>query len=147
LKIVTFPKNKQIHFIRNYLAKRSSIWHEESNKNLQSAVNQTNESHPMKLDSGDAINRAFFVKVPFEKENAYGAEKTFLWKLINKTKTNDPLYEDRAKICKDRNLEGFNRLDRFICHRAGLFHPNVEGANAYFNAIKSELERVFKTIN
>lgn len=136
------PTLKQTHFIRNYLAKRSAIWYEESNESLRNAVDKTNKLPELKTVSRDLPARVFFAKVTFGAENTYGAQNTFLWKLIDKTRTNDPLFEARAEICQALKLEGANRLERFVCHRAGLFHPNIKGADAYYKAIISKLEQI-----
>lgn len=143
-KKASLPKIKWIHPFRNYLAKHSSVWVDESNKNLQISVNKINNLYPFKEISGKPNQRVFFAKPYFEKENAYGAKESFLWELIDKTKTNDPLYEVRTGICKDTKLDGLNKPERFICQRAGLFHPNIKGADSYFLSIKNELNKFIK---
>jgi lysophospholipase L1-like esterase len=141
--ILKLPVFDQYHFIRNFIAKRSSTWVAESNDHLSRAVKNLNELKPFKTASGNNENRAFFVKAPFGKANAYAADKTFLWRLTENVKVDDDRFADREAICKDKKVEGLNQFERFVCRRAGLFHPNKDGADAYYEAIRAELTKIF----
>ncbi|MDQ4123249.1 MAG: hypothetical protein M3209_17570 [Acidobacteriota bacterium] len=133
-KIFNLKPFKKFRVIRNIFAKRSSVWYLESAKGLEKAVSETNKalSEP----------RVFYVDPAFQYENSFSASNTYLWKLIDNTRTDDSLYAKRQDICADRRLTHFNRFDHFICHRAGLFHPNKAGAAAYYRAIANKLKEI-----
>lgn len=141
----SLPEVEKIHPFRNYLAKHSSVWVDESNKNLRHAVNNINNLYPLKGMSGELGKRVFFAESQFEEKNAYGAKESYLWELIDQTKTNDCLYETRTKVCRAQGLDGLIKTDRIICQRAGLFHPNIKGADSYFQSIKTELVKFIQS--
>ena len=142
------------------LAARSTEWTVASNDALEKAVANLN-SGESRLPIGNhpgappqASLRAQFVSVEFKPENAYGPKETFLWKLVGR--------EPNTELeCADKNILGklivgdelqvherpcmcdqAGRRNNIVCLRAGAFHPNTEGAKAYFRAIKSKLERI-----
>jgi len=96
--------------------------------------------------------RALFVPVLFKDENAYAANSSFLWEIIPNQKVvvecadqswilkliaADELQTTRACACDQAG-----KRNDFFYVRAGAFHPNVKGADAYFVAIKQKLERI-----
>lgn len=142
------------------LAERSREFVEESNEALKDAVKHLNEKRPLpavKADSGvpppDASTRALFVAVPFGPDNAYAAHNTYLWRLGRKNPTlilkcaddnfitrfvvNDEMQAERPCSCDQAG-----RRNDPVCFRAGAFHPNREGANAYYEAIRQRLEKI-----
>lgn len=148
--------------VRDKLAERSTAWVCSANEALDEAVKATNEFFPMKDNFGKAENRVFFAKVYPEfikDENAYGTdlrengkkcafgnekkiERSFVWEFKERARTNDELYYERdTKICTEKEIIELKRPDRFICRRAGLFHPNIKGAEAYSKAIKEEINK------
>ncbi len=117
----------------------SEIWYTESNRHIEAQVKKLNETNKL-TDS----NRAFFAKVNFD-DHGYNAEDTFLWKLEGKAKTDDKLRDARKTICSPTNDHKFTpEFDYQVCKRAGLFHPNVKGAEAYFEAIIELLDKNWK---
>jgi lysophospholipase L1-like esterase len=143
------------------LAERSQQWTVASNAAFADAVKSFNSTHsglPVAGDNGpsappEASMRALFVAVPFTDENAYAANRAFLWKLVpkppnlvlecaekdplKKLMVSDELQEKRPCMC-DKVGKG----DDIACVRAGAFHPNVQGAELYFKSISKELERI-----
>ena len=160
------------------MTKTSKIWYEDTNKYLQAAVNQINYDKPLENQSAfsnlpattqsipvGVSKRAFFAQVDFEKENAFAAANTYLWKVENFSdrdftitsshtnhacpdirelqmkkiiKTDDELFGLRNAYCNCRDLryKGFN-LEK--CYAAGTGHPNKEGAKEFARAIQFQL--------
>jgi hypothetical protein len=142
LKLFSRKEFDKLRFIRNELANRSLIWHQASVAGLRSAVLQANNSLRKKNLAEE--DRIFYSSPDFKIENAFAASQTFLWKLDDKLETDDPLFNKRKQICADEQLKHWKSYKRFICHRAGLFHPNVEGANEYFKSLQNTLDEIFK---
>jgi lysophospholipase L1-like esterase len=129
--------------LRTILSERSKTWHIKSDEALQKAVDDFNgkNSIPSKSIQFTAVNpRAYFVKSDFKDPHCYGVDRTtYLWRIRENTRTNDDLSDERNdKICKVRNGSPLGLL---TCNRAGAFHPNREGAEAYAVAIKKKLAR------
>jgi hypothetical protein len=145
------------------LAERSREFVEKSNEALKAAVKHLNEKRPplaiSNADSAvappDASARALFVAVPFGHNNAYAAPNSFLWRLgrkdpalvlkcaddnfITRFVVNDEMQKDRPCMCDQAE-----RKNDQVCFRAGAFHPNREGANAYFESISRRLEPILR---
>jgi len=143
------------------LAARSREFVHESNNALEAAVKHLNDHRPLSPSSNtssaaqppEASARGLFVSIPFGDENAYAAPNTFLWKLGRKNPTlvlecaddnfvtrfvvNDEMQRERPCMCDQAG-----RKNDPVCFRAGAFHPNREGADAYFNAIRQKLENI-----
>lgn len=141
------------------LSERSKEWVKVSNNALEEAIIRFNSKRsPLPLvrkgaeaPTPKASLRAHFVSVPFDDENAYLAPKSFLWHLTGKDPklelkcvdknllsnlvTEDPLQEGRPCMC-----DHAGKRNDISCIRAGTFHPNTKGAEAYFQAIKEKLE-------
>lgn len=154
-----------------YIAERSKYWVTVSNSALQCAVNAFNNGHRAEQDincvtepvAPEATARAIFVGVPFEPKNAYAAPESWLWQLTAKDKWQFATQDNRPPLvihCVDENILGklvaqdeiqgtrpcmcdhAGKRNDLTCVRAGTFHPNIKGANAYFEAIKEKLEKV-----
>ena len=143
------------------LAERSREFVEASNEALADAVKHLNERRPAlaarPAGSGApppaATLRGHFVPIPFGPENAYAAPRSFLWKLGRKSPTlalkcaddnlitrfvvNDDVQATRPCMCDQAG-----RRNDPVCFRAGAFHPNREGSNAYFEAMRDKLAGV-----
>jgi lysophospholipase L1-like esterase len=144
-----------------HMANRSRDWTVASNAALAAAVKSFNSSRaglPLMGNKSpspppDAFARALFVPVLFADENAYAAKDALLWKLIPKSPdvvlecaetntlknliANDELQTKRGCMC-----EQAGKKNDLICLRAGAFHPNVQGAELYFQSITKELARI-----
>lgn len=124
-------------WVRDSLARKSGYWQQYSDSSLNRAVEELNEARPLKdLSSQTGLPRAFFVPAPFKPENSYAAPDTYLWKLVSWGKSNDEKRAERKLLCR---LEGKKDLAYSRCVKSALGHPNVKGAQAYFEAIKNKL--------
>lgn len=149
--------------VLRWLADRSAHWVEVSNAALGRAVDALNRDRPRPpvVNCGqmaappEAFARGIRVEVPFKPENAYAAPDSWLWQLT----TTDKL-PDLVVNCLDKNLlqnlvtqdemqgtrpcmcDHAGRRNDLACVRAGTFHPNRKGSNAYFEAIRNKLSGV-----
>jgi hypothetical protein len=73
-------------------------------------------------------------------EYAYGTTETHLWKLpftfLWWTFNKDEMYDARAQICKQVYT---SVLDREVCRINPIAHPNVKGAEAYADAVMTQI--------
>jgi hypothetical protein len=147
--------------ILSIMAARSREFVTASDDALKMAVKGLNENKDfpplpaVRADDGrppstEATMRALFVAANFEPKHAYGTEDSYLWKLgrrppalklkcaddnlVTRLVVNDEMQEDRPCMC-----DHAGRRTDLVCFRAGTFHPNIGGANAYFEAIKNKL--------
>ncbi len=135
---------ERIPVVRDLLAKRSAVWKEYSDFELETAVNQLNRMRPMRGIQGQTeLPRAFFVPSPFKPENSYAASETYLWKLVDWGRSNDETRLEREKWSKMEGKKGFGHS---LCKKGAFGHPNVQGAHAYFEAIKNRLEPMIKPL-
>lgn len=117
---------------------RSKVWFEDSNRELQSAVNRLNEK--------TGKQKAVFVKSPLTEENSLETPNTLLFKLGKKGKLNDYFYDKRLIECKEilgglRKSIGLKQSIR-QCEIAAIGHPTPEGSKAYAKAIETVLKNV-----
>jgi hypothetical protein len=110
---------------------RANIFSEASTSSLQSVVNTMNAT-PSPL-GGDRFR---YAPLPFRSENAYGGPYTWLWYLNEK----DEVYDRRKAACDRWPDAPFKDA---VCKGASVGHPNVKGAQAYTDAIKSVLTTFF----
>jgi lysophospholipase L1-like esterase len=135
------------------LSCQSDAWCRESDIFTRSAVDTVNRTHALPAAAGAIAGpRAVFVKAPFSAENAYGAPKTFLWKLLPGTgidqllKTDDQLYHVRGEYCDCKAIK-LTFFHNQACRVAGTGHPNLDGSRAYADAIRAALEKVIAATN
>jgi lysophospholipase L1-like esterase len=137
------------------LAERSKEFVKASNDALEDAVDHLNKERPL---PGGVSARGLFVPVAFGDDNGYAALRSYLWRLGRKDPTlvlncaddnivtrfvvNDEMQRDRPCMCSRARELDYPRAKYLICFRAGAFHPNRDGAVAYFEAIKAKLETV-----
>jgi hypothetical protein len=120
----------QPHFtVKDRLVLLSKIWTKRIQEVLEDDVDRFNKEigHPL----------AGIATPTFLPENALYAGKSMLWELSPDLEPEDPLAEYRKIHCPDGSL-----LSRFICHRASMAHPNVEGAKAYSDEIMKAWQRL-----
>jgi hypothetical protein len=137
-------------------AERSRKWKDASDAALQDAVSDFNKAQP-----GNPANQwSIFTTVKFSDENAYAASNSFLWQLGPKGQASFecPNYQGllgtllKNLIVNDEQqlvrpcaciLAGMDHGgDGIFCMRAGAFHPNRLGAQAYFEAIRNRLDNL-----
>ncbi len=119
---------------------RSRIWFEDSNREMQGAVNHLNEKF--------GKPRAIFVKSNFTENDAVHTDNTLLFEMDKKGKINDPQYQQRAIDCKkvlaDLKREINLKQSVRLCEMAAIGHPNIEGAKRYAEAIINNLKQNYK---
>ena len=108
---------------------RSGIFYYESENGLQAAVNLVNMS-------SRGRNRFRFAPLPVASANSYGASRSWLWLIPAPPGVKDEVYDLRWQAC-DRWQD--DALNDTKCKQASLAHPNIAGAQAYADAIKSVL--------
>jgi hypothetical protein len=121
------------------MAKRAKIWGENSDLEFNAAIDRFNQSQ--------AKSRAIFIKSPISQENNFGREKSLLWGMAKKGKTNDEIYDERRLGC-DKTIseikkEVKQKFSQRFCELAAIGHPNIEGSKAYAEAIKERLMPLF----
>ena len=120
---------------RDKAIRRSKIWVEGSNREMQNAVERVNARFKS--------TRAVFIKSPINEQMSFGTKNSVVWGMGKNGKSADPLYSARERECKP-NIEelgettGIKYPVRF-CELAGIGHPNPEGAKLYAKAITTAL--------
>ena len=126
--------------IKNKALKRSRIWFEDSNRELNTAVNRLNEKFGKR--------RAVFVKSPLTEANAFENRETQLFKVEKNNKVNDDFYDERRTECKKilSDLKKTIGLKQSVrqCEIAAVGHINQVGARAYFETIKEKLKPILQ---
>jgi lysophospholipase L1-like esterase len=143
------------------LAQRSTDWVTASDKSLKAAVDCLNSNlPPLPVSNGagppppQASMRALFVPVSFIADNAYGAPHSFLWQLVrkdpgtviecmDKNPLSNAIVADELQMQRPCQCNDAHRRNNIICVRAGLFHPNIQGAQAYSTEITKELDKIW----
>jgi hypothetical protein len=120
-------------------AARSDEFFQESNSSLQSAVDEVNG---MTLPGRTRFNQIRFARLNPAPSNSYAASNTWQWLIPTPPLIQDEVYEIRAQQC----AAAFSSVDGnphllpgapLLCQEASMGHPNVAGAQAYVDTIKS----------
>ena len=123
--------------LHSKMNKRSKVWIEESDKALRSAVDRLNENQ--------AKQRAVFVKSPITEAQSFGTKDSLLFGMAKKGRAGDFKYAVRQQEC-EKAIESVKdiklKFNRRRCELAGIAHPNVSGARAYFESVKTVLKTV-----
>ena len=150
LKAVKFPHPLQFAFtngvskqlmkiLRKKMALRSRLWVRESNREMRSAIERINA----KFDRP----RVIFVESPITEETCYGTKNTLLWETDKDNFPNDERYQERKDICAKVFAEikhhHYGKMSVRMCGLAAIGHPNIEGAKAFAESIKTELAPVY----
>ena len=151
-KTVKFPHPLQFLFtndlsrqfmkiLRKKMARRSSLWVAESNRETRAAIARVNaRSNEPKI---------VFVESPITEENCFGTKNTLLWESDENNFPNDEAYRDRKTMCpevfEEIKFDHYGRLSVRMCELAAIGHPNVEGAKAFAEAIKQTLKPAFES--
>src|SRR3954469_3471207 len=120
-------------------AARSDLFLQESNGSLQSAVDTVN---PMPLPGRTRFNQIRFARLNAGPENAYAAPNTREWLIPTPPIVQDEVYAYRKAKCDQVFIAAAGNPDLLPgntpgCWEASMGHPNVTGAQAYTDAIKS----------
>ncbi len=126
--------------LRKGAIRRSRVWSENSDRELQNAVNRFNE----KTGSQGAV----FVKSPIDEKTCFNTKQTLLFGIEKNGRSGDFLYDQRLVECKKtigevKKKYGLKQSVRF-CEVAAIGHPNIEGTRAYAETIKQKLEPLLK---
>ena len=138
--VMNNPLTRKLFFqkIGDRAIARSRLWFEESNKNLQAAVDEFNKKHNRA--------RAVFVRSPLTEENSVEAPNTLLFRMGKLGIPEDSLFLQRKADCNGalpelKRSTGLVYSVRF-CEVAGVGHPNRAGARAYSDAVINTLPEV-----
>lgn len=139
---LTNPLNKQfMKILRKKMANRSRIWVRESNREMRDAIGKINA----KFDKP----RVIFVESPITEENCFGTKNSLLWETDKDNLPADERYAERKTMCSEvfseLKYQHYGKLSTRMCELAAIGHPNVEGAKAFAEAIKTGLKPVFAT--
>ena len=150
LNIISFPPKLHFFFtnpgsqllfkgLQKRIAKRSKLWVDESNSAISMAVADFNRERPGRT--------VLFIEAPFSEDLSYGMENSYLWEIGKDHRPNDDTYADRkvgcAKTFSEMKYQHYGRLSRKMCELSSVAHPNVQGSQAYADAIKYSLGHVF----
>ncbi len=127
--------------IKNKALRRSRLWFEDSNRELNKAVNRLNEKF--------GKQRAVFIKSPLTEANAFETEETQLFKLEKKGQVNDEFYDERLIECRKtlselKKIIGLKQSVR-QCEIAAIGHITSAGSKAYAEAVKTTLTKILQT--
>lgn len=135
--LVNNPLSRRLFFekLKKRAIERSRIWFEESNRNMQIAVDRFNEKY--------GPRRAVFVRSPLTDEHAAEAPNTLLFRMGKNGVVADYKARERIRACRQtlpelKRTTGIDYPVR-LCEVAAVGHPTPEGARAYAAAIKSAL--------
>jgi hypothetical protein len=120
-------------------AARSDEFFNESNTSLQSAVDTVNG---MPVPGRTRFNQIRFARLNPDLSNSYAAPNTWQWLIPTPPLVQDEVYDSRAQQCNAVLASVNGNLaqlpdDPQLCKPASMGHPNVTGAQAYVDAIKS----------
>jgi hypothetical protein len=111
---------------RERAAVLSEVFFNESTNSLQSAVNNMN-ALPPPLGG----NRFRYAALPVNSGHAYSAPNTWLWLIPARGIVEDEVFDARSAACNT------HQSGNLKCYGASMGHPNVQGAQAYTDAIKA----------
>jgi len=112
------------------IVKNALLFWKESTTQLQRAVDAANQVN--------GASRVFFAVAPFTEANALFTTAPWLFGLDGGFAPQDEVIDARHAVC-DLYVQDIDVLDREICYRASVGHPNLEGANEYAKAILTAL--------
>ena len=121
--------------LRKRMALRSRAWVSESNRAISGAVRESNE----RFGGG----RVVFVEAPITEQSCFGTKNSLLWDTDKDNFPSDERYAERKKICPEVFSEikyhHYGKMSVRMCEIAAIGHPNIEGAKAFAEAIKTKL--------
>lgn len=140
--IINNPASRRVFFsrIKQKSIERSRMWHELSTKELAASVELVNRDH--------GPGRAIFVPSPLRDEHAAETPNTKLFRIKNNGTTEDPLYEQRKRECRESLavLKRETKIDHPVrnCEIAAIAHPNPEGSRMYAEAVIDLLPQLIR---
>jgi hypothetical protein len=128
-----------LKILRRKMARRSRLWVTESNRETRAAIARVNAK--------DGGQRIIFVESPITEANCFGTKNSLLWETDKDNFPADEAYAVRKEMCAqvfdEIKFDHYGRLSVRLCELAAIGHPNVEGAKAFAEAIKSGLKPIF----
>lgn len=135
--LVNNPLSRSLFFekLKKRAIVRSGIWYEESNRNMQIAVDRINEKYGRR--------RAVFIQSPLTDEHAAEAPNTMLFRMGKNGVVADYKAVERIRACREtlpklKQTTGIAYPER-LCEVAAVGHPTPDGSRAYAAAIRSVL--------
>lgn len=131
--ILNNPAGRKVFFsrIKQKAVERSRLWHELSTKELAAAVDRINDEY--------GTRRAIFVPSPLTDEHAAETPNTKLFRIRSNGSTEDPLYEQRKRECRESLavLKRETKIDHPVrnCEIAAIAHPNADGSRMYAESV------------
>jgi len=122
--------------LRNQIAKRSRLWVDGSNREIQNAIARINARSDKTV--------AYFVESPISESSSYGTKEPLLWQIEKHRRAlNDETYLERkagcAKVFGEIKYHHYGRLSQHVCELSSVAHPNVAGSRAFADAITDKL--------
>jgi hypothetical protein len=131
------PISRRLFFekLRKRGIERSRIWLEESDRNLQIAVERINQKY--------GPRRAIFIKCPLTDEQSAEAPNTMLFRMGKGGIVKDAMARSRIKDCREalpelKRSTGIEYSIR-LCEAAAVGHPDPAGSRMYAEAIKTAI--------
>jgi len=120
---------------RARVAARSDVFFQESNSSLQSAVDTLNG---MPLPGRSKFNQIRLARLNPAANNSYAGSESWQWLIPAPPFAQDEVYDHRRSECA-------KLLPRptLMCLQASMGHPNVAGAQAYADVIRSVAAQAF----
>jgi hypothetical protein len=125
--------------LKDTLVDHSYAFLTESNAQLGAAAAAANAA--MK---GDFVS---FAPIPYLEQNAYASPQSWLWLVPTDLYPKDEVFTQRLSLCQNTALLARTEPPgtdltgtRAKCIEASMGHPNVEGAQAYTDAVISRLK-------
>lgn len=127
--------------VRNVSVKRSQFWTNHSNMIMNKAVENVSRNN----SNGRGVVRFLPIAHKFEK-NTFFTPDPYMWGFSEGKcykdgvlfPPEDLVWKERKEICKDLPK---NALERFICERFSMFHPNTKGFDkVYLPEIEDSLK-------
>lgn len=145
------PPNLSINLSVDKIRRLNSIWVEESTKKIKTAVNEANE-----VTQGDST--ISFIDLETQPNNAAHAPQSLLWEPIKEAlllKPSDPMEEERLELVRqvkdrceagefseqDLKNRGYGKKNGFLSKKNSSYHPNVQGAQRYFDKMKPVIDK------
>lgn len=121
--------------MRKKMAMRSRFWVAESNREMRLAIERINAN----FDEP----RVIFVESPITEQTCFGTRNSLLWDKDDDNLPADERYVERKKICPEVFAElknhHYGKMSVRMCELAAIGHPNVAGARAFAEAVKTSL--------
>lgn len=145
------PPNLSINLNVAKIRRLNNIWVEESTNKIKMAVDEANEA----LQGDSKIS---FIDLETQPINAAHAPQSLLWEPVREAlllKPSDPMADERLELVEqvktrcesgefseqDLKNRGYGKKSGFFSKRNSSYHPNVQGAQRYFDKMKPVIDK------